>query len=206
MHAKVFSAFFLFCCAAGLPAQTSIAAREWNVQAFGFVARYHADIDYKLGSGAGLAIGRFVWKNRFSCSAGFEYTRAAQKLSLIDGLRETHVGIYRSFVELRGHLPINKRVVSAFAGALGGWSFFRPQALTINAGALGEITLHPKDETKFLAAWSSGFTVRLLEEAAALFSVKQYFSRFAWRQLQTAQTQNKWRPYWNYGVGLSWNF
>lgn len=179
---------------------------SWNVQAYGFVARYHADIDFKRGAGTGLTIGHAILKNWLSCDAGLEYTRAAQTLMLIDGAHDAHVDISQSFFALRGQWPIKKRFASVVASLLAGCSFFRPQALTIDAGTLGQVTLHPKGETKLVAASSAGLKFRIAGEASVFFSIKQNFSRFAQRRLDAARTQIKWRPYWNYGVGLSWSF
>jgi len=206
MRSKNFLVFFLFFHAANLPAQTDPVMPAWFVQAHGFVARYHSAINYKPGAGVGLSVGHAIHKNWLSFAAGFEYTRAAQELRLIDGLYETHANIYNSFLALRGRWPISKRAVTVFGAILGGASFFRPQSLTIDAGTFGKITLRPNGETKFVAAWESGIAFHLVAGTTMLFSVKQNFSRFADNQIGAAQPKSKWRPYWNFATGLSYHF
>lgn len=206
MHIKNYFALFLFCQAAQLPAQTKAATCLWNVQAYGFVARYHSAVDYQPGAGIGLAFGRSVWQDWLACNVGFEYTRATQALRLITGSREAHANLYQSFFAMRVQAPIKKQVVSIFASLLGGCSFFRPQTLIVDAGTLGKITLRPESETKIVFAWSSGLTFRIAGAASILFSVKRNFSRFADRRLDAAPTQSRWRSYWNYGLGLSLNW
>jgi hypothetical protein len=125
---------------------------------------------------------------------------------LIDGSHDAHVDIYQSLFALRGQWPIKKRFASVAASLLAGCAFFQPQALTIEAGTLGQVTLHPKSETKLVVASIAGLKFRIAEAASIFFSIKQNFSRFAQRRLDAAQTQIKWRPYWNYGVSLSWSF
>jgi hypothetical protein len=198
--------FILFCCALKLLAQSQPAAPVWNVQAYGFATRYHNGIGYEPGIGAGWSVGHHLWKKWLSCAANFEYTRATQTLRLIDGADETGANIYQSFLSLRGRWQAKKQPVAVFANLLGGCSLFRPQALAIDAGTLGRVTLHPKHETKFVLAWSSGVEFRIIEAMSVLFSIRQSFSRFAIRQIDITPTQMKWRPYWNYGAGLSWAF
>jgi len=198
--------FFLFFHAANLPAQTDPVTPAWFVQTYGSITHYHSAIDYKTGTGAGLSVGHSIRKSQLSFVTGFEYTRAAQELRLVDGLYETHANIYNSFFALRGRWPISKRSVTVFGALLGGASFFRPQSLTIDAGTFGKITLRPNGETKFIAAWESGFVFHLGEGVAILFSIKQNFSRFADNQIDVVQPKSKWRPYWNFATGLSYHF
>lgn len=187
-----------------LLAQSQPAAPIWSVQAYGFAARYHYDIEYEPGMGLGLAIGHKLSKNWLSGAAHFEYTRAIQTLQLINGPYETDAGIYQSLLSLRGCWQAKGQAVALFASLLGGGALLRPQALTIDAGTLGQITLHPRSETKFALAWSSGVQFRIIAAMSVLLSIRQSFSRFAVRQIDLTPTQMKWRPYWNYGAGLSW--
>jgi hypothetical protein len=206
MGSKKFLLFFLFLHAVTVPAQTDSAPPAWFAQAYGFIARYHLAIDYKTGLGAGLSVGRSIHKNWLSLAAGFEYTRAMQELRLINGLYETRADLYCSFLALRGNWFIKKRTVMLFASLLGGASFFQPQPLMIDAGVLGKITLRTNGETKFITAWESGLTFHLGENIAVLFSIKQYYSRFAGNQIGVEQPEDKWRPYWNFATGLSYHF
>jgi len=184
-------------------AQTDPVPRVWSLQTYGFVARYHDDIGFNPAKGIGLAIGHNLRRNWLSGAVNLEYTRAAQTLQLIEGSHETYTNIYRSFLSLRGQWPAKKRAIVVFANLLGGYSFFRPQALTIDAGTVGQITFRPQGETKLVLAWSSGLEFRIGEAVSVLLSMKQHFSRFAIRRIDGVQTRMGWRPYWNYGFGLS---
>jgi hypothetical protein len=206
MRIKNYFLLILFFHIAKLFAQTNPTARVWNAQAYGFIAQYHSDIDFKPSAGIGLSVGCLIKNNWLSGAAGLEYTRAAQTLILIDGSHETRVDIYQSFFALRGRWPIKKRWVNVFTSLSSGCSFFRPQVLILDAGTLGKLMLQPKSETKFFAAWGGGLTFRIAEALSVLFSIKQHFSRFAYRRLNAEETEIKWRPYWNVGMGLSWNY
>ncbi|MDZ7361216.1 MAG: hypothetical protein ONB46_10880 [candidate division KSB1 bacterium] len=189
-----------------LPAQPAPSVRLWHVQTYTFVTRYHADTGYDAGAGFGLSIGRSCGKNWLSCDAALEYARATQSLRLIEGWRETRLDVYQSFFALRGRWPEYGKYAEFFLSVQGGCSFFRPQALTISNGAFGQMTLRPKGETKFVAAWRSGAAFRIFGAMAVLLFAEQNFSRFALRRLEQAPTSSQWRPYWHYGAGLSWNF
>ncbi|GEM_PF-6787776 len=206
MCSKNFLVLFLFCLAVNIPAQTKSVTPPWFVQTYGFVARYHSALNYETGAGVGLNVGHSIHKKWLSFAVGFEYTRATQELQLVNGLYETHADLYQGLFALRGNWSIKKRVATVFGSLLGGALFFRPQALTIDAGTLGKIMLRPNSETKFIAAREGGFAFHLGESVAILFSIKQNFSRFADNQIGLVQPQNKWRPYWNYATGLSYYF
>lgn len=202
MRTQFFFIFVLFCQTATLPAQT----KSWDLQAYGFITRYHAAIEYQPGTGGGFTVAHRLRKDWLWGAAGFEYTHATQELMLVGGRREARTNFYQSFMAMRGRWTIKKDLVTGFVSLLGGCSLLRPQPLTLAAGTVGPVTLYPKSETKSVAAWSSGCTFRIRQEMAVLFEMKQNFSRFISRQLETTSTRSRWRPYWNFGAGLSWNF
>jgi len=205
MRKKIYALFFFIFYSATLFGQTNFVDQAWELQVYGYATQYHRALAYKPGLGGGLSMSRSIGRNWFSGAAGFEHTRAKQELRLIDGLHETHVNISQLFFAGRGQWPMKKKFAAVWGSVLSGWSFFRPQALTIATGSSGKVRFEPKAETKFFFAWSSGLKLRLAARASALLFVAQKFSRFADRQIDTAPTLNQWRPSWNYGVGLSWN-
>ncbi|MCG3118411.1 MAG: hypothetical protein ALAOOOJD_00611 [bacterium] len=202
MRTQFFFTLLLLCQTVTLPAQT----KSWNVQTYGFFTHYHLAIAYQPGTGGGFTVGHRFHKNWLFGAAGFEYTATRQELTLVGGQQEARANFYHSLIALRGYWIIKKNWATGFVSLLSGCSLLRPQPLTIDAGTAGRVTLYPKSETKFVAAWSSGCTFRIVQEMAVLLVLKQNFSRFANRQLEALPARNAWRSYWNFGAGLSWNF
>jgi hypothetical protein len=175
--------------------------------AYGFAARYHADMGYLSGAGVGLNITRGIASNRFAGVVGVEYATATQTLVLVGGSSKHHIDLYRGFIALRGNWrPKPKSRLACHLELQSGWLFLRPRAWTLDAGVLGRITFQPKAEAKFAPAWSGGAAFRVVERMQVFLSVKQNFSRFARRQIDVYATTMVWRPYWHYRAGLSWHF
>src|SRR5574341_2537399 len=78
-------------------ANAQVPSPPWSVQAYGFAARYHADMGYLSGAGVGLNITRGIASNRFASVVGVEYAAATQTLMLVGGSSKSHTDLYRSF-------------------------------------------------------------------------------------------------------------
>lgn len=206
MFEKFISAFFLFCVAISLQAQSVASKPSWFVQTAGVVTRYHSTLDYQIGFGASASIGHFIYRRWLAAAISFEYNRAPQTLQLVTGRYETRTDVYRSLFSLCGTRALGKSAILCFVGVLGGLSFFQPQPLTINAGAAGEISFHPPGEKKITGGWEGGLALPLLKNMPAFLAVRQNFTSFSRRQSGTDNGGSQWLHEWNYLAGLFYNF